>query len=70
MKPSPFLYDQRAASTVGLQINGSDYLISNQYRQGEVAKHPLSLRNVCLEPVIVAEEQLEALSLDDQRVER
>ena len=55
---------------VGLEVEGRDDAIAGQNRQREVAEHPLFLRHVSLEAVAVIEEQLSALALDNERIER
>src|SRR6185503_20941823 len=68
--PSPLLHQQLPSLSVGLEIDGGHYLVSQEHRQGKVAEHPLCLWDVGLEPVLVAEKETEALALIDERVER
>ena len=58
------------AAAVGLEVEGGDDPVADEDRKGEVAVAALVLRDIGLEDVIVAEEEAEALALDDERVER
>ena len=68
--PGPLLHQQFPVLAVGLEVERCDDAVADQHRQREVAELPLLLRQVGLELVVVAEEQLCALALDDQRIER
>ena len=68
--PAPFLHQEFLVLAVGLQVDGGDDVFADQDRQREIAEQALLLRHIGLEAVAVAEEQLGALALDDQRIER
>src|SRR5262245_44000224 len=67
--PGPFLHQELARRAVGLEVDGGDDGVAGQHRQREIAEHPLLLRHIGLEAVVVAEEEVEPLALDDERVE-
>ena len=69
-EPGPLLQQQLALLPVGLEIDERDDFVADQHGQGEVAELPLLLGNVCLEAMLVVEEQMQPLALMDQRVER
>src|ERR1700731_1830521 len=69
-EPAPFLQQQFLVLAVGFQIERGDDVDPRQHRQREIPKTALFLRHVGLEAVFVVEEEMGALALDDQRVER
>src|SRR5580698_3774533 len=68
--PVPALHQKFLLRPVGFQVEGGHDSISDQNWATEVAKYPLVLRNISLEPILVIEEEPEPLPLDDKGVER
>ena len=68
--PRPSLHQQLSVLAICLEVDRCDYLVAEEHRQSEITKHPLLLRDIGLETVLVIEEELEPLALNDQRVER
>ena len=54
---------------VGLEVYGRGDAVADEYGEREVAQAAAGFRDIGLEEVVVAEEQAEALALDDQRIE-
>src|SRR5262249_19144035 len=50
-------------------INDRDDLVSDQHRLSEIAEHPLLLWRIGLEPMFVAEKELQAFALDNHWIE-
>src|SRR5207245_9505245 len=67
--PGPALHQELAPLAVGLEIDGGDDFVPDEHGLGEVAEAPLVLGDVSLEAVLVAEEQMQPLTLMDERVE-
>ena len=67
--PGPALHQELAPLAVGLEIDGGGDFVPDQHRLGEVAEAALVPGDVSLEAVLVAEEQVQALPLVDERVE-
>src|SRR4051812_1978975 len=68
--PGPFLQQQLLRLPVGLEIERGDDLVADQHRQREIAELAFGLRYIGLEQMVVAENEIGALALDDQRIER
>src|SRR5579883_818304 len=68
-RPRPFLDEQSLLLPIRLQIDDCDDFVVDQGRQREIAEDALFLWRIGLETVVVIEEQLQALALDDQRIE-
>src|SRR3954465_13864511 len=68
--PIPFLHQQFFGLTVGLEVDGGDDVLTDQYRQREIAEQALFPGHIGLEAMAVVEEQFGALALDDQGIER
>src|SRR5690606_27691815 len=68
--PVPRLDQQLAGGAVGLEVEQGDDLVADQDGQGEVAELSLRLCHIGLEDVLVAEKQLQAGALDNERIER
>src|SRR6266404_720207 len=67
--PGPSLHQELAPLAIGLQIDDGGDFVPDEHGLGEVAEPPLVLGDVSLEAVLVAEEQMQALPLVDERVE-
>ena len=63
------LHQQLAGRAVGLEVERRHDAVAHQHRQGEIAELALGRRDIGFEDVVIAEEQLEPLALDDQRIE-
>src|ERR1700722_8982276 len=68
--PVPLLHFQFLRRAVGFQIQGGDHLVPDQDGADEITQHPLVARHIGLEEMGVAEEKLQAFTLDDERIER
>src|SRR5688572_3466129 len=67
--PGPFLYNELLPLADGLEIDRRDDLVAGQHGLREVAEAALRFREIGLEAVLVAEEELQAFPLVHQRVE-
>src|SRR5258708_6004343 len=67
--PGPGVHRELAPLAVGLEMEEGGVFVPDEPGRGEVAEPPLVLGNVSLEAVLVAEEQMQALPLMDERVE-
>src|SRR5262249_19382719 len=68
--PAPLLHQELSVLPVGLQIQRGDNLIVHQNRKSEIAENTFGLGHIGLELVAVAEDELAALALDDEGIER
>src|SRR5262249_11325112 len=68
--PRPFLHQQFLIRAVRFDVERSDDLVADQHRQREIAIDALFLRHISFEQMVVAEEELQPLALNDQRIER
>src|SRR5579871_1230327 len=68
--PIPLLHQELLVLPVGLEIQRCDDVLADQNRQREIAELALWLRYIGFEQMVVIEEQVRALALDDQRIER
>src|SRR5688572_3966294 len=67
--PGPLLQQQLLPRAIGLEVDHRDDLVPDQHRLAEVAQFALRLGYIGLEKVLVAEEELQAPALQDERVE-
>lgn len=68
--PGPLLDQEAASRSIGLEVQSRDNLVADQHRQGEVAEHAFGLRHIGFETVLLAEEAMQPLALDHERIER
>src|SRR4051812_33565933 len=68
--PGPFLHQQLLRLPIGLEIERGDDLVADQNGECEIAELALGLRHIGFEQMIVAEDEIGALALDDQGIER
>ena len=60
--PAPLLQQQLAVLPIGLEVDRSRDLVSDQHRQREIAETPLFPRDVSFKAVLIVEDQMRALA--------
>src|SRR5688572_29312082 len=57
--PGPLLHQQLLPLAICLEIDRGDHRVADQHWLGKVAEAPFLLRDVCLEAVLVVEEEMQ-----------